>query len=617
MKYKASIIFFLVALLILAAPASAIDKAKVILTFDDGWTTTYYKAFPIMQANHQKGVSFVITGEAAANGSGSSYRKYMNISQLNTLYAAGWDLSSHTVTHPHLTKISTDDVNSELNNSKNWLNNSGFTRASQFFSYPYGDYNSSIIAALKNNGYLAARIVRNNLSHSQFTLTSPSIYELPTLTTYGVPGYGNSASPPSYIENEINNTIATNGLLIITFHYISDDCCTPDDYPEYYNTSDFKTVSDFLKSKEDAGQLNVVTLSEYFGKSSPTPTPTLTPEPTSTPILTPTPTFEPTPTPIPELTPAPSLTPEPTPTPILTPTPTFEPTPTPTPTLEPTPTPIPEPTPTPAPEPTPILTPTLTPEPTPTPTPTPHENLLLNPGFENGTTAPANWWKKGLGNFTYPDEGRIGGKSAKIIQIDTISDGYWAQTITGINDSHKYNFSVYVNTSNISLGTGGKVRVELDWLNSSYIGKTIVADITTNNSWTLYTLNNIQPLAGANNLNICLELMNASGTVLFDDVLLTVTSSSPTPTPTTNPIPTPTSTPTPTPELTPVPTTDPIPTPTPIPVPTPVPTTDPISTPTPTPEPTSVLTTDPTPTSTPIPEPTPVPTSDPTPTPYS
>ena len=105
MKYKACIIFVLVALLILAAPASAIDKAKVILTFDDGWTSVYYKAFPIMQANHQKGVSFVITGEAAANGSGSSYRKYMNISQLNTLYAAGWDLSSHTVTHPHLTKI--------------------------------------------------------------------------------------------------------------------------------------------------------------------------------------------------------------------------------------------------------------------------------------------------------------------------------------------------------------------------------------------------------------------------------------------------------------------------------------------------------------------------------
>ena len=291
MKSKAGIIFFLVAFLILSAPASAIDKAKVILTFDDGWTTTFYKAFPIMQANQQKGVSFVITDEAAT-GSGTSYMEYMNISQLNTLYSAGWDLSSHTVTHPSLLQISTNKVNSELINSKNWLNNSGFTRASRFFAYPYGEYDYNTIEALENNGYLAARTVINDPSHPHFTLTSPSRYELPTLMIYGAPGYGHSATTPSYIENEINNTIATNGLLIITFHYITDECCTPDDYPEWYNTSDFKSVSDFLKSKEDAGQLNVVTLSEYFGTSSPTPTPTSTPtptpDPTPTPILTPT-----------------------------------------------------------------------------------------------------------------------------------------------------------------------------------------------------------------------------------------------------------------------------------------------------------------------------------------
>jgi len=119
---------------------------------------------------------------------------------------------------------------------------------------------------------------------------------------------------------------------------------------------------------------------------------------------------------------------------------------------------------------------------------------------------------------------------------------------------------VYVNTTSIRLGTNGKVRVELDWLNSSYIGKTNVATITTNKSWTLYTFNNIQPLAGTNKTNIVLELMNAAGTVLFDDVLLTDTSSSPTPTPEPTPTPTPDPTPTPTPDPTPTPTPDPTPT---------------------------------------------------------
>ena len=223
-------------------------------------------------------------------------------------------------------------------------------------------------------------------------------------------------------------------------------------------------------------------------------------------------------------------------------------------------------------------------------------NLLLNPGFENGTTAPVNWWKAGLGDFTYPGQGRIGGKSARIIQINTISDGYWAQTITGINDSHKYNFSVYVNTTNIRLGTNGKVRVELDWLNSRYIGKTIVATITTNTSWTLYTFNNIQPLAGTNKTNIVLEFMNAAGTVLFDDVLLTDTSSFPTPTPGPTPTPTPGPTPTPTPGPTPTPTPDVTPTPTPDVTPTPTPDVTPTPTPDVTPTPTPDLTPTPTPT---------------------
>jgi peptidoglycan/xylan/chitin deacetylase (PgdA/CDA1 family) len=152
MKSK-DIIFFLVALLILAAPASAIDKPKVIITFDDGWTSNYYKALPIMQTNNQQGTVFIITGEVAG-GTGRQGFEYMNMSQLNALYSAGWDLSSHTVTHPHLTTLTTSQLNTELSNSKNWLNSSGFTRASMFLAYPYGEYSDTVISAVKANGYL-------------------------------------------------------------------------------------------------------------------------------------------------------------------------------------------------------------------------------------------------------------------------------------------------------------------------------------------------------------------------------------------------------------------------------------------------------------------------------
>jgi hypothetical protein len=137
-----------------------------------------------------------------------------------------------------------------------------------FLAYPFGDYNNVVIKAVKNNSYLAARTVENDSTYPQFTLKSPypNLYQLPTRIVYGVPGYNESATPPLYIINEINNTIAAQGLLIITFHIIDEDseCCVVNQSaPEEYKVSDFKTISDFLKSKEDDGQLDVVTIRTY------------------------------------------------------------------------------------------------------------------------------------------------------------------------------------------------------------------------------------------------------------------------------------------------------------------------------------------------------------------
>ena len=315
-------------LIILSLASNASAMSKVMLTFDDGWTDDYYKALPIMQANHQNGTAFIITGEVAS-ASGRTGIEYMNLSQLKALYSAGWDLSSHTVTHPDLTTLSATSLNSELVKSKAWLNNSGFTKASRFLAYPYGAYNSNVETAVKNAGYISARTVEYG------TMTS-NLYELPTLLTYGVPGYGNPATPVSYVETEINKSISSNGVLTITFHLISDVCCKAGtNAPEEYKTSDFKAISDFLKNKSDANQLEVITMSQYFGTSIPTPTPSPSPTPTATPTPIPSPSPTPTVTP----TPSPTSTPIPTNTPIVTPSPT--PTPTPTPIVTPTPTPIP------------------------------------------------------------------------------------------------------------------------------------------------------------------------------------------------------------------------------------------------------------------------------------
>ncbi len=123
---KIILVFFMVNLILLVSPISSARPA-VAIVFDDGWTSQIYKAFPIMQANNQAGTVFIITGEVPGATGQSDEMEYMNLSQLNKLYAAGWDLSSHTVTHPYLTTLSTSALNTELSASKAYLNNAGFT----------------------------------------------------------------------------------------------------------------------------------------------------------------------------------------------------------------------------------------------------------------------------------------------------------------------------------------------------------------------------------------------------------------------------------------------------------------------------------------------------------
>ncbi|MCE8424861.1 MAG: polysaccharide deacetylase family protein [Candidatus Methanoperedens sp.] len=271
------VILFLAVLVISTSPALAADKPKVILAFDDGWTSVYYKALPIMQANNQPGTAFIITGEVKG-ATGAEGMEYMTLAQLKTLYSAGWDLSSHTVTHPDLTTLSMSAMNTELTTSQNWLITSGFPRGARFLAYPYGAYNTNVISAVKTNGYFAARTVEGTASnYPKYKLTDPTVFTMGTLLAAGVPGYGDPATPPSYVKTEINNTIAANGLLIISFHIIEDVCCIAGaNAPEEYKTSDFKAISDFLKSKQDAGQLEVVTMSNYFGTSSAPLPPTTT-----------------------------------------------------------------------------------------------------------------------------------------------------------------------------------------------------------------------------------------------------------------------------------------------------------------------------------------------------
>lgn len=83
-----------------------------------------------------------------------------------------FSIGSHTVSHQHLTRIPLDDVVFEVTNSKEHLENE-IKRPVTLFSYPKGDFNNDVIAAVQSAGYTSAGTIeygQNSIHSDPFRL---------------------------------------------------------------------------------------------------------------------------------------------------------------------------------------------------------------------------------------------------------------------------------------------------------------------------------------------------------------------------------------------------------------------------------------------------------------
>ena len=84
----------------------------------------------------------------------------------------GFSIGSHGVTHQHLTQMPLDGVTFEVMNSKEHLENE-IGRPVTSFTYPYGDFNQDVIAALQEAGYASAGTIeygQNSIVSDPFCL---------------------------------------------------------------------------------------------------------------------------------------------------------------------------------------------------------------------------------------------------------------------------------------------------------------------------------------------------------------------------------------------------------------------------------------------------------------
>lgn len=150
---------------------------KVALTFDDGYKNLIQNAFPVMQKYHLIGTAHIIVNDVGKDG-------YMDWDDIKTLKKAGWEIGSHTLSHPDLSTISLAQASSQIFESKKVLEqNLGVTIES--FCYPSGKYNADVENLVKEAGYTSA-----TTTHSGLKNTSEKSLELNRLRINGPDSLG-------------------------------------------------------------------------------------------------------------------------------------------------------------------------------------------------------------------------------------------------------------------------------------------------------------------------------------------------------------------------------------------------------------------------------------------
>jgi peptidoglycan/xylan/chitin deacetylase (PgdA/CDA1 family) len=135
-----------------------LPKKPVVLSFDDGYLSHYTNAKPVLRKLGWPGVLYL---EIKSIGPGG-----LTEHQIRSLMRAGWEIDSHTLTHPDLTTLDDAALERELVDSRKELQERFGVRA-DFFAYPAGRYDDRVEAATKAAGYRAAVTVDEGIARGK------------------------------------------------------------------------------------------------------------------------------------------------------------------------------------------------------------------------------------------------------------------------------------------------------------------------------------------------------------------------------------------------------------------------------------------------------------------
>ena len=146
----------------------------VAVTFDDAYRSVLELAFPILSRLRLPATVFVPTAFPGSDdpmawpgidewldGPHRAELQCMSWEELGGLASEGWEVGSHTRSHPMLTQIDDAALSRELSDSRSECEDR-LGRPCRTIAYPYGDLDGRVAAAARDAGYDAGATLRRD-----------------------------------------------------------------------------------------------------------------------------------------------------------------------------------------------------------------------------------------------------------------------------------------------------------------------------------------------------------------------------------------------------------------------------------------------------------------------
>jgi len=128
---------------------STLPSKSVVITFDDGFKNFYSVAFPILKRYGFTATIFLVPGYCGKNNKWDGQLKGIPVldllgwDEIQEMAVNGMDFGAHTMHHPDLSEVSTEQAYDEITESKS-LMQKYLGKDVSFFAYPYGNQSKKI-----------------------------------------------------------------------------------------------------------------------------------------------------------------------------------------------------------------------------------------------------------------------------------------------------------------------------------------------------------------------------------------------------------------------------------------------------------------------------------------